>query len=151
MWKQNVEKEAKIMQFNGCYERTLDAKKRIVMPPKIRDMIGSKEFVLFAKPDEDCLRVYRLEQWEEITQSLLFVNDGVDRTDLQRIFFLNSENCEIDSQNRVLMPSRFIEKAGIVRDIVIVGMGMRVEIWSKERYDAMINSISVPDKISLPF
>ena len=49
------------------------------------------------------------------------------------------------------MPSRFIEKAGIVRDIVIVGMGMRVEIWSKERYDVMINSISVPDKISLPF
>ena len=81
----------------------------------------------------------------------MFVNDGVDRTDLQRIFFLNSENCEIDSQNRVLMPSRFIEKAGIVRDIVIIGMGMRVEIWSKERYDAMINSISVPDKISLPF
>lgn len=139
------------MQFNGCYERMLDAKKRIVMPPKIRDMIGGKEFVIFAKPDEECLRVYREEEWEEITQSLLFANDGVDRTALQRVFFLNSENCELDSQNRVVMPTRFIEKAGIIRDIVIIGMGKRVEIWSKERYDKMINSIDVPENITLPF
>ena len=145
------EKEAAFMQFNGYYDRTLDAKKRIVMPPKIRDMIGSKEFVVFAKPGEQFLRIYREEQWEEITNELLFVNDGVDRTKLQRTIFLNSENCEMDSQSRVVLPARFIEKAGIVRDIVIIGVGQRAEIWAKDRFDAMMREDDEPADFVVPF
>lgn len=125
------------MQFNGYYDRTLDAKKRIVMPPKIRDMLDSKDFVIFAKPNENFLRIYKVDEWEKITDELLFVNDGVDRTMLQRTIYRNSENCELDAQNRFVLPSRFIEKAGILRDIVILGVGKRVEIWSKERYAEM--------------
>lgn len=139
------------MQFNGYYDRTLDAKKRIVMPPKIRDMIGSKEFVVFCKPGENFLRIYRQEQWEEITNELLFVNDGVERTKLQRTIFLNSENCEMDSQSRVLLPTRFIEKAGITRDIVIIGVGQRAEIWAKDRFDEMMSENSEPVDFVLPF
>lgn len=146
-----IVKEAAYMQFNGYYDRTLDAKKRIVMPPKIRDMIGSKEFVVFAKPGEQFLRIYREEQWEEITNELLFVNDGVDRTKLQRTIFLNSENCEMDSQSRVVLPARFIEKAGIVRDIVIIGVGQRAEIWSKDRFNEMMNEDNEPVDFVVPF
>ena len=121
------------------------------MPPKIRDMIGSKEFVVFAKPGEQFLRIYREEQWEEITNELLFVNDGVDRTKLQRTIFLNSENCEMDSQSRVVLPARFIEKAGIVRDIVIIGVGQRAEIWAKDRFNEMMNEDNEPVDFVVPF
>jgi MraZ protein len=103
------------------------------MPPKIRDMIGGKDFILFRMPKENCIRIYRPEEWEENTNKL-FVDDGVDRTELQRRVFLNSENCELDAQSRFVMPTRFIEKAGIKRDIIVIGIGKRAEIWAKEKY-----------------
>ena len=92
---------------------------------------------------------YHIQQ--EITNELLFVNDGVERTKLQRTIFLNSENCEMDSQSRVLLPTRFIEKAGITRDIVIIGVGQRAEIWAKDRFDEMMNENSEPVDFVLPF
>ncbi len=122
------------MQFNGYYDRTLDSKKRIVMPPKIRDMIGGKEFIIFRRPKENFLRIYRPDEWEKTTNELLFSNDGVDRTKLQRSVFLNCENCELDAQSRFVLPTRFIEKADITRDVVIVGVGHRAEIWAKEHF-----------------
>lgn len=126
------------MFFNGCYERTIDPKNRIVMPPKLRDAIGSKEFVVFTDPTEDFVRLYRLEEWEEMAEKLLYSDDGEDRTVLQRTLYRYSENCELDSQSRFVLPPRFVEKAGIERDIVIIGIGKRIEIWSKDRYEATV-------------
>lgn len=135
------------MQFNGAYERILDSKKRIIMPPKLREMWGEKELVLFSNPKDQYIRVYKVEDWEAIAEQNLFKNDGIDRSKEQRAFFLNSESCEMDAQGRFVLPNRFIERAGIERDIVITGLGKRIEIWAKERFDAEVN----PDESDIGF
>ena len=57
----------------------------------------------------------------------------------------------MDSQSRVVLPARFIEKAGIVRDIVIIGVGQRAEIWAKDRFDAMMREDDEPADFVVPF
>lgn len=152
MWKIFLKKGAAVTKkFSGCYERTLDIKKRIVMPPKIRDVMGCKEFILFSDPKEEFLRIYREEDWDEVTDELLYANNGVDKTKLQRKVSLNYINCEMDAQNRVVLPGRFIDRAGIIRDIVILGVGKRVEIWSKERFEKMLEDDTEPVDIQLRY
>lgn len=140
------------MFFNGCYERTIDPKNRIVMPPKLRDALGAKEFVIFTDPTENFIRLYRIEQWEEMTDKLLYADDGVDRTVLQRALYRYSENCELDSQSRFVLPPQFVERAGIVRDIVIIGLGKRIEIWAKDRYEeTVVKDDATLGKITLKY
>lgn len=124
------------MRFAGEYERTLDAKNRIVMPPKLKNCLEDGQFVLCCMPNENFIRVYKPSDWDELTDKHLFVDDGVDRTKLQRYVFHNSDNCELDAQNRFALLPKFIERAEIEREIVIIGVGKRAEIWSKKNYES---------------
>lgn len=139
------------MLFSGSYDRTLDAKKRIIMPPKIRDDLGTRQIVLFADPDEECIRVYREEQWEDLAEKILYAEDGDSDADKQRDFFFYSEKCEIDSQSRFVLPAKYIEAAGIEKDIVILGLGRRVEIWAKERLEKVRENSKHKVKFKLPY
>lgn len=139
-----------IVRFAGEYERTLDSKNRIVLPPKIRNCFEDNTFVICCFPTENFIRVYRVSDWEELTDKYLFVDDGVDRTDLQRYIFRNTEYCELDAQNRFGISSKFIERTGIERDIMIAGIGRRAEIWAKDKYQHKLDE-KMDDKMSTPF
>ncbi len=138
------------MRFAGEFERTLDAKNRIVMPPKLKNCLEDGKFVLCCMPSENFIRVYKVDDWDELTDKHLFIDDGVDRTALQRYVFHNSENCELDAQNRFALLPKFIERAGIQRDIVLIGVGKRAEIWAKEKYEQDVVSYEA-QPIVIPF
>lgn len=119
--------------FMGEYNHTIDAKGRLIMPSKLRESLG-EDFVI-TKGLDGCLFVYDnmgFHVFEEKLKSLPLTNK--DARQFVRFFLAGAANVEIDKQGRVLIPSVLREFAEITKEAVLVGVGSRIEIWSKERW-----------------
>ncbi len=119
----------------GEYNHTLDAKGRLIMPAKFREDLGD-EFVV-TKGMDGCLFVFDAKEWEIINDKLKNAPTLTDANARKfvRFFLGGAGNVEVDRQGRILIPGPLREYAGIIRDAVLIGVGSRVEIWSRERYE----------------
>ena len=120
--------------FMGEYNHTIDAKGRLIIPSKFREHLGD-EFVV-TKGLDGCLFVYDNNEWaafEEKLKSLPITNK--DARKFVRFFLAGAASVEVDKQGRILVPSVLREFAGIEKDVVMVGVGSRVEIWSKSAWE----------------
>ncbi|MGI6452922.1 MAG: division/cell wall cluster transcriptional repressor MraZ [Syntrophomonadaceae bacterium] len=119
--------------FLGEYQHALDAKSRITIPAKFREELGER-FVL-TKGLDNCIFVYSMPEWKKLEQKLQSL--PVTRADVRsfaRFFFSGASEIEIDKQGRTVLPSNLKEYAEIDRDIVIIGVGSRLEIWALQRW-----------------
>ena len=122
--------------FMGEYNHTIDAKGRLIVPSKFREQLGN-EFVI-TKGLDGCLFVYSNEEWQNIENSFRDKPlTSKDARKFMRFFFAGACSCEVDKQGRILIPTNLREYAGIEKDVVSVGVLSRVEIWSKEKWDAV--------------
>ena len=128
----------------GEYEHSLDVKGRIIMPAKFRDDIGDKFIV--TKGLDGCLFAFSKEEWTKFEEKLstLPISNKDART-FTRFFFAGAIDCELDKQGRFLISLNLREFAGFVKDVVIVGMNSRVEIWSKEKWEDCNNNLSADE------
>ena len=133
--------------FMGEYNHTIDAKGRLIIPSKFRELLG-EEFVL-TKGLDGCLSIYPMGEWnafEEKLRALPLTNKNA-RT-FTRFFVAGATNCELDKQGRLLVPQTLREFAGLDKDVVLTGNLNRIEVWSKERwiensnYDNMDNIVA---------
>ena len=119
--------------FMGEYNHTIDAKGRLIIPSKFRELLG-EEFVL-TKGLDGCLSVYPMDEWnafEEKLRALPLTNKNA-RT-FTRFFVAGATNCELDKQGRILVPQTLREFAGLEKDVVLTGNLNRIEVWSKEKW-----------------
>ena len=124
--------------FMGEYSHNIDAKGRMIVPSKFREQLGD-EFVV-TKGLDGCLFVYPNEEWQNIEEKFRNVPlTSKDARKFSRFFFAGATTCEVDKQGRILIPSVLREFASLQKDVVFVGVGSRIEIWSKESWN---NSIS---------
>ncbi|MCQ2549483.1 MAG: division/cell wall cluster transcriptional repressor MraZ [Lachnospiraceae bacterium] len=121
-------------EFYGEYNHTVDAKGRVIIPAKFRELLGN-EFMV-TKGLDGCLFVYDEEEWNAFANKLkaLPVNNANARK-LVRFFMAGAANVEVDKNGRILLPASLREFAGLEKDVVVAGLNNRVEIWDKERYD----------------
>lgn len=122
--------------FMSEYNHTIDAKGRLIIPSKFREVLG-EEFVV-SKGMDGCLFVYANDDWNEFEQkltSLPLINK--EARQFARFFLAGAAQVEVDKQGRILLPATLREFAGLDKDVVLVGVGSRIEIWSKEKYDAI--------------
>lgn len=110
----------------GRYQHTLDAKGRVFVPAKLRETLGER-FVA-TKGKDVCICIYPMEEWSRQEAKLLALPSKY--SDLQRFYFSNAAELEPDKQGRVLLPADLREYAGLENDVVIMGVGNRVEIWN---------------------
>lgn len=125
--------------FMGEYNHTIDGKGRVHVPAKFRDALGDG-FVV-TKGLDGCLFVYPPDAWqafEEKLQSLPLTNKNSRQ--FARFFLAGAASCEVDKQGRILLPQVLREFAGLEKEVVMVGVANRVEIWSKERWQECIDS-----------
>ena len=118
----------------GEYNHTIDAKGRLIIPSKFRDSLG-EEFVV-TKGLDGCLFVYDNNEWsafEEKLKSLPLTNK--DARQFVRFFLAGATLAEVDKQGRILVPANLREFAGLEKEVVLVGVASRVEIWSKSRWE----------------
>ncbi|MCI9148224.1 MAG: division/cell wall cluster transcriptional repressor MraZ [Hungatella sp.] len=119
--------------FMGEYNHTVDAKGRLIVPSKFREQLGD-EFVV-TKGLDGCLFVYENTEWkilEEKLKNLPLTNANARK--ITRFFLAGATLCEVDKQGRILLPAVLREFAKIEKDAVMVGVGNRIEIWSKESW-----------------
>lgn len=120
--------------FMSEYNHTVDAKGRLSIPSKFRTLLG-KEFVI-SKGLENCLYVYANEDWEKFEQnltSLPLINK--EARQFARFFLAGAAQVELDPQGRILIPASLRDYAGLKKDVVLVGVGTRIEIWDSENWN----------------
>ena len=123
--------------FIGEYNHTIDAKGRLIIPSRFREVLGDEFFV--TKGMDGCLFVFDNPEWqafEEKLHKLPMIDKGARQ--FTRFFLAGAASVEVDKQGRILLPAVLREFAGITKDAVLVGVGSRVEIWSKDRWEGTV-------------
>lgn len=120
--------------FIGEYLHTIDTKGRVIIPSKFRDELGSKFIV--TKGLDNCLFVYPQGEWKNFENKLKQLPlTSRDARAFVRLFFSGAIECELDKQGRITISQTLREHAKMNKDVVIIGVSTRVEIWSKEEWD----------------
>lgn len=117
----------------GEYEHSLDVKGRLIMPAKIREDVGEK--FIITKGLDGCLFGFSINEWanfEEKLKTLPLTNKNA--RDFVRFFLSGAVDCEIDKQGRFLVASNLREYASMEKEVVIIGVGTRIEFWSKDKW-----------------
>ena len=120
--------------LTGEYSHSIDAKGRLIIPAKFRDILG-EDFVI-TKGLDGCLFLYPNNEWsifEGKLRTLPLTNKNA-RT-FTRFFLGSAVDGGLDKQGRVLISSALREFAGLEKDVVLVGVLERVEIWNKAKWD----------------
>ena len=133
-----------IVMFMSEYNHTVDAKGRLIIPSKFRESLG-EEFVV-SKGMDGCLFVYANEDWNAFEQkltSLPLINK--EARQFARFFLAGAAQVELDKQGRILLPAGLREFAGLDKEVVLVGVGSRIEIWSKDKWDAVCEDENMDD------
>ncbi len=130
--------------FMGEYNHTIDAKGRLIIPSKFREVLGD-EFVI-TKGMDGCLFGYNDPEWQNFEEKLHSL-PMIDKEARQfaRFFLAGAASVEVDKQGRILLPAVLREFAEITKDVVLVGVGSRIEIWSKERWDGTVSYQDMDD------
>ncbi len=119
--------------FIGEYRFSMDPKGRVSIPTKFREELG--EVFYITKGFDTCLFVYSEEEWKRFMQKLDSARlSSKDSRKIQRFFLASSTECSIDKQGRVLLSAPQREYAGIEKEIVIIGVSNRLEIWAEEAW-----------------
>ena len=122
--------------FMGEYNHTIDAKGRLIIPSRFRELLG-EEFVLTRGLD-GCLSIYPMDEWaafEEKLRALPLTNK--DARTFSRFFVAGATTCQLDKQGRILVPQTLRQFAGLEKDVVLTGNLNR--IWSKEKWSENCN------------
>ncbi|MDE2305404.1 MAG: division/cell wall cluster transcriptional repressor MraZ [Gammaproteobacteria bacterium] len=125
--------------FRGANKLTLDAKGRLVMPTRYRERLqeicGGRLVVTVDK--DRCLLIYPLPDWEAIERKLMqlpSLNPQARR--LQRLMVGHATEVELDAHGRLLLPPKLREFANLTREAMLIGQGMRFELWDEAHWEA---------------
>ncbi len=128
--------------FYGEYEHTIDKKGRLIVPSKFRDSFKEYdvEKLYITRGLDKCLFVFTESEWksqESKFKSISFTKS--ESRKFNRIYFAGASQLECDKQGRILIPKYLKEYAGIKRDVMIVGVSNRIEVWSRDAWQHYYN------------
>ncbi len=144
--------------FRGVYSLTIDAKGRLKIPKYHQaqiNKINKGNMVLSVHPDDPCLLLYPLQEWqilEKKVSALPSLNIHTKR--LKRKLIGHASDCQLDSISRILIPATLRKYANINKKIMMSGQGNNFEIWDEHTWheqlahlDALSKKEHVPDSI----
>ncbi len=122
--------------FRGRYENTIDAKGRISVPSRFREVLSAySDDKLIITNFDGCLWAYPVKEWQAIEEKVRGLPQfKAEVRALQRVFISAASECPLDKQGRILIPPPLRDYAAIEREVVFVGMVQRIEIWARARW-----------------
>lgn len=124
--------------FYGEYIHSIDRKGRIILPAKFREVAKSHfvERFFVTRGLDKCLFMLPEEEWraQENRLKAISFTKKESRT-FNRLFFSGAAEMDCDAQGRILLPQYLKDYAEIKRDVVIVGVSSRIEIWAKDKWE----------------
>lgn len=136
--------------FQGASALTLDNKGRVTVPARHRELLdaASQGQLTLTRHPVGCLLVFPRPAWEQFREKLLALPWAADP--VRRIFLGNAVDVEIDGGSRILVSPELRLGAGLVRDVTMIGMGSRLELWDRERHmahEAEAMAAELPDAV----
>lgn len=121
--------------FIGEYSHTVDPKKRLALPAKMRRELGRRAVV--TRGLDQCLFVYPLKTWNELAKKLGTLPVGERNTrSFIRIMLAGAADTDVDGQGRILLPEYLMKYASLKRNVTIAGLFNRLEIWDEKKWKA---------------
>jgi MraZ protein len=124
------------LPFHGIHDHTLDAKNRLTVPSKARAQLADG-LTLSVGLGEPCLQVWPADAHARLVERALapLVPFSKEERDLKRFFYAYTETMELDSAGRITVPPKLAEKAGIEREVTVVGAGDCLELWDASSWN----------------
>lgn len=138
------------MDFLGEFEATLDAKGRFLLPVGFKKQLPEGEQLRFVinRGFEKCLSLYPVKNWEPLFQKIKSLNDfDPAAREFRRKFLNGATYVEPDTAGRLLIPPNLKDHADLQKDIVLVAVGEKIEIWDSNKYKQLFDSFS-PEEFS---
>ena len=129
--------------MTGQYQHSIGAKGRLFIPAKLREELGETFYVTMGM--DGCLSVYSDASWAKFTEKLESL--PYTKTKSMRALFANAAKCEPDAQGRILIPAKLRAYAALEKDVVVIGVSNRAEIWNAERWQAVEDEEQDPAKL----
>jgi len=126
--------------MRGEYQHSIDSKGRMIFPVKLREELGDG-FVV-AKGLDNCISVYSKAGWEEFYGRICAMPSKAEK--LKRFYSANFD-CEPDSQGRILIPQVLRSYAKLGKDVTVVGLGEKAEIWDTEAWNKYNSDVTSED------
>lgn len=117
----------------GEYRHSLDAKKRLAVPAKMRKDLGER--VVITRGLDSCLFIYPLVEWQKLVEKLSSLPLGTASTrSFVRLLLSGAVEVELDQLGRILVPDYLKDYAGLKKTAMVVGIHTRLEIWDEQRW-----------------
>jgi len=118
----------------GEYKHTIDAKKRLAVPSKLRKELGKG--TVLTRGLDNCLALYSLKEWQKMTDKLGQLPTGqIDARGFNRIILAGAAAVEFDRLGRILIPDYLKRYAFLKKNVVIAGVYNRLEIWDEAKWE----------------
>jgi MraZ protein len=125
----------------GEYEHTLDDKNRLTLPAKFRAAMEGG--VVLTRGLDSCVEGYTADDWNTLVEQRLAGLDPFSKESrqLERYLYSGAVEAQPDKQGRVMLPPSLIEHAGLGREVVVIGMRGRIEIWDRAAWRAQLKEV----------
>src|ERR1700689_4915144 len=122
-----------VVPFRGTFDHTLDAKNRLTVPARYRAALADGVVLAMPVDLKPCGGVWGPEQYERYTQRALAELPPLSPrlTELERFFYGSSHDTDLDAAGRIMVPGFLGEHAALAKEVVVVGVGDRMELWAK--------------------
>jgi MraZ protein len=123
--------------FRGRYVHTMDGKGRVSLPAEFRtELLRRSDRPAMLTNMLDCLALFARDDWETYEDRLAGVDAfRLEGHEMQRFMISGATECAPDSQGRILIPGYLREHAKLDKEVTIAGVGARIEIWDRARFD----------------
>lgn len=123
-----------MQDFKGQYSHSMDRKRRVSIPAKMRANLGAR--VVITKGVDKCLEIYPTKEWGKRAEHLQNLPKARRETRaLIRIILGSASEVELDKLGRILIPEYLTEYAGLDKEVIVVGLGNRIELWNEEKWE----------------
>ena len=120
--------ESALVRFRGTFDHTLDAKNRLTVPARYRGALSDGVVLAMPVDQMPCVGVWRPEDYDSYALS-------PRRKELERFLYGSSHDTEIDAAGRIMVPSFLGDYAKLKKEVVVVGVGDRMELWDRTAWN----------------
>jgi MraZ protein len=128
-----------MLLLTGTYERTLDEKLRLAFPRTLREVLVAEKQLVLTPGTDGSLSLFPGSGFSALAEKLASRSPtGQEVRAFSRLLYAQSHSVELDSQGRIRLPAELARLANLDGEVVLLGVGDRVELWNKSRWEAYL-------------
>jgi MraZ protein len=139
-----------VADFSGKHYKSMDVKGRLIIPAPFREILSSNhssKLIITNEVFDKCLCAYAVDEWQQLIDR---VNQLPQTSDAVKYYMRrvigSAVESEIDKQGRVLVSPALRVDSGLNGEVVLLGLGNRIEIWDKTELECVADPSKIDTK-----